>query len=300
VRIFVVGANGQVARSLREAAETRPDIVLRCVPRPAMDLLHVETIGPAIEAFAPDIVVNPAAYTSVDLAESEAALAFAINRDGASAVAAATSRIGCPLLHLSTDYVFNGEKPTPYAEDDPAEPQGVYGRSKRDGERAVLAANSRAIVLRTAWLFAPFGVNFVKTILQLANEEDRLRVVDDQVGCPTYGPDLALAILAIARRIAEGGWSERFGGVTHLAGPDAVSWCGFARKIVAASARRGGRSVPVDAITSAEYPAGARRPANSRLSSARAAALFDVAMPPLDDAIERCVERLTPSLAPSQ
>jgi dTDP-4-dehydrorhamnose reductase len=232
----------------------------------------------------------------VDLAESEAELAFAINRDGAAAVAAATSRIGCPLLHLSTDYVFSGEKPTPYVEDDPAEPQGVYGRSKLDGEHAVLAANPRAIVLRTAWLFAPFGINFAKTILQLASDNDRLRVVDDQVGSPTYGPDLALAILAIARQIAEGGWSERYGGVTHLAGPDAVSRCGFARKLMAASARRGGRAVAVDPISSAEYPTAARRPTNSCLSSARAAALFDVAMPPLDDAIERCVERLTPSL----
>jgi dTDP-4-dehydrorhamnose reductase len=270
---------------------------VHCVSRPAMDLAHLETIGPAIESFAPDIVINPAAYTSVDQAESEAALAFAVNRDGAGAVAAATSRIGCPLLHLSTDYVFSGEKPAPYVEDDPVAPLGVYGCSKLEGEHAVLAANPRAIVLRTAWLFAPFGGNFAKTILQLASDEDRLRVVDDQVGCPTYGPDLALALLAIASRIAEGGWCESFGGVTHLAGRDTASWCGFARKIIAASARRGGRAIPVDAITTGEYPTAARRPANSRLSSARAASLFDVAMPPLDEAIERCVERLTLSLA---
>jgi len=292
MRIFVLGAEGQVARSLREAAAADPTLALACAARPDVDLARPETIGPALEAFRPDLVVNPAAYTAVDKAESEAELAFAINRDGAAAVAAAAARVGAPIIHLSTDYVFDGAKDGLYVETDPVAPQGVYGRSKLEGEQAVAGANPRHLILRTAWVYAPFGANFVRTMLRLSGERDRLRVVDDQIGCPTYAPDIADAVLAIARRLAATGWRDEYGGVTHVAGPDAVSWCGFARAVAAGAAARGGREVPVDAITTADYPTPARRPANSRLSIARLAEVFDVRPPPLADSLGRCLDRL--------
>src|SRR6202171_4014714 len=197
MRLYVIGGQGQVARSLREAAISDEDIVFGYGQRPDIDLLRPESIAQALAEFRPDLVVNPAAYTAVDKAESEPDLAFAVNRDGAGAVAVAAARQGVPVIHLSTDYVFDGRKTTAYVEADPVNPQGVYGRSKLAGELAVTAANPRNIVLRTSWVYAPFGTNFVRTMLRLASERDRLRVVDDQVGCPTYAPDIASAILAI-------------------------------------------------------------------------------------------------------
>jgi dTDP-4-dehydrorhamnose reductase len=244
-----------------------------------------------MSAFRPDIVINPAAYTAVDKAESESDLAFAINRDGAGAVAAAAAELGAPIIHLSTDYVFDGAKPSPYVESDPTSPQGVYGRSKLEGEWAVVAANPRNLIIRTAWVYAPFGANFARTMLRLAGERDRLRVVDDQVGCPTYAPDIAWALLSMADQLA-GGWRDELAGVTHLAGPEAVTWCGFARLILEAAGARGGRNVPVDAITTADFPTPARRPANSRLSTHRLKAVFGLELPPLRASIDRCVEGL--------
>ncbi len=269
-----------------------PGVVVSCGARPDVDLTRPETLLPAMRAFGPDIVVNPAAYTAVDKAEAEPALAFAVNRDGAAAVAAAAAEVGAPVIQLSTDYVFDGDKAAPYVEGDPTNPQGVYGRSKLEGEVAVAAANPRALILRTAWVFAPYGGNFVRTMLRLAAERDRLRVVDDQIGCPTYAPHIADAILAICGRIAGDGWRGAYAGVTHLAGPDAVTWCEFARRIVAGAAARGGRAVPVDAIATADYPTAAKRPANSRLDTARLAQVFDIRLPPLDVALDDCLDRL--------
>jgi len=289
LRIFVTGRDGQIARSLREAAADADDIAIGFGARPSFDLTQPDAIAPAIEAFAPDLVVNAAAYTAVDRAESEPQLAFAINRDGAAAVAAAAAKIGAAVIQLSTDYVFDGAKPSPYVETDPTSPQSIYGQSKLEGEQAVAAAAPRHIVLRTSWVYAPFGGNFVRTMLRLAGEQERLRVVDDQIGCPTYAPDIAAAILSIGRRIRAEGWRESYAGVTHLAGPDAVSWCAFARRIVAGS---GGGCVPVDAIGAADWPTPARRPANSRLSSERLATLFGVRLPPLDTSLNRCLASL--------
>ena len=235
LRLFVVGREGQVARSLREAATGAPDVVLGHGARPELDLLRPETLLPAMQAFGPDLVVNAAAYTAVDRAESEPGAAFAINRDGAAPWPRRPQRLGAPIIHLSTDYVFDGAKPAPYVEDDPTNPQSVYGRSKLEGEAAVAAANPRHVILRTSWVYAPFGTNFVRTMLRLATERDGLGVVDDQVGCPTYAPDLAGAILAIGGQIAAG-WQEDYAGVTHIAGPQALSWCAFARRIVSDTA----------------------------------------------------------------
>lgn len=295
MRVYVIGGEGQVARALREAAAGHEGVVLGSSSRAEVDLLDTASIDRALDAFRPDVVVNPAAYTAVDKAESEPEQAYAINRDGAGAVAAAAARHGAPIIHFSTDYVYDGRKPDAYVESDPVAPQGVYGASKLAGERAVVAANPKHVLLRTAWVYAPFGSNFVRTMLRLAATHDRLRVVDDQVGCPTYAPDIAEAVLAIAARIGGQGWRPEHAGVTHLAGPDAVSWCGFAREIIRQSAMRGGRSVPVDAIATADYPTEAARPANSRLSTERLASLFDIRLQSMETSLMNCLDRLLQS-----
>ena len=201
MRLYVIGGEGQVARSLREAAALDENIVFGYGARPEVDLLQPSSIEKALADFRPDVVINPAAYTAVDKAESEPDQAFALNRDGARAAALAAAQQGVPVIHLSTDYVFDGKKQGAYIESDPVAPQGVYGRSKLEGELAVAEANPKHIVLRTSWVYSPFGSNFVRTMLRLAEQRDRLRVVDDQLGCPTYAPDIAGAIIAIARQV---------------------------------------------------------------------------------------------------
>jgi dTDP-4-dehydrorhamnose reductase len=292
VRVFFIGAEGQIARSLRETVSKNPDFVIGWGARPQLDIRRPDLVHRALADFSPDLVINPAAYTAVDLAESEPDLAFAINHRGAEIVAAAAHTVNAPIIHLSTDYVFDGAKDKPYNETDPVAPQGVYGRSKLAGERAVAAANPRHIILRTSWVYSPFGTNFVRTILRLAADRDRLRVVNDQIGCPTYAPDVANAILTIARKVGTSGWQSRRGGVTHLAGPEEITWCSFAQRILQASETERNRFVVVDAITTAEYPTPAKRPANSRLCCDRLASVFDVRLPPLERSLEDCIERL--------
>lgn len=289
MRLYIVGTDGQVARSLREAAIQHPDIVMGCGGRPDVDILRPDLVEKAFLAFSPDMVINPAAYTAVDRAEAEPELAFATNRDGAGIVATAAARLGVPILHLSTDYVFDGKKESPYIETDPVRPESVYGRSKLEGEYAVAAANQRHIILRTAWVYSPFGNNFVRTMLRLSTQRDRLTVVDDQVGCPTFAPDIAAAILVIARKIYLSGWSEKFAGVTHIAGLDEVTWFDFARQIMRLSERTRRHSVTVEPISSKDYPSAAIRPANSRLCCDRLASVFNIRMPPLGRSLEECL-----------
>lgn len=292
MRIYVIGAEGQVARSLREAASRHGEIVLGCGHRPDIDILNPTSVQAALERFRPDIVVNPAAYTAVDRAEDEPDQAFAVNRDGAGIVAAAAAGLDAPIIHFSTDYVFDGLKPSAYVETDAVTPQSVYGHSKLAGERSVAAANPNHLILRTSWVYAPFGNNFVRTMLRLGGERDVVRVVDDQVGCPTYAPDIADAVLAIARRICDVADRAKYIGVYHLAGPDDVTWCGFARAIFNASAARGGRAVRVDPIASLEYPTRAARPANSRLATGKLASDFGVRLPAMESSLANCLDRL--------
>jgi dTDP-4-dehydrorhamnose reductase len=290
--VFVFGSHGQVTRSLQLLANDRSDIVLGVGRRGDVDILEPAAVYSALKHFSPDIVVNPAAFTLVDRAEAEPELALAVNRDGARYVAEASQRVSAPIVHLSTDYVFDGTKESPYTEADSAAPMSVYGRSKLEGERAVIAANEQHIILRTAWVYSPFGNNFVKTMVSLSEKVDRLRVVDDQIGCPTYALDLAAAIVSIAKSIKYLGWRQSFAGITHVAGPDEITWCGFARQIMASLTKHGQRAVPVDAIGSADYPTAATRPTNSRLNCQRAASLFEVRMPPLHQSLDRCIASL--------
>jgi dTDP-4-dehydrorhamnose reductase len=292
VRLYVIGANGQIARSLRERAALDPKIAIGCGTRPDVDILRPDLVERALVAFKPDIVINPAAYTAVDRAEAESDIAFAVNRDGAKSVAAIASRLNIPVIHFSTDYVFDGAKNGRYVETDRTQPLGVYGQSKLEGEWGVADANHRHIILRTSWVYAPFGGNFVRTVLRLASDRTKLSVVDDQIGCPTYALDIADATLAIARKITFSGWQAQFSGVTHLAGPDEVTWCTFARQIMSTAEKMGVISVPVDAITTASYPTAAARPANSCLNCDRLLSVFDIQLPPSAASLENCLERL--------
>jgi dTDP-4-dehydrorhamnose reductase len=208
-----------------------------------------------------------------------------VNRDGAAAAAAAAARLGVPFIHLSTDYVYPGDKTAPYVEDDATGPLGVYGQSKLAGEVAVRDAHPSPLILRTSWVYSPFGANFVKTMLRVSKDRPVLSVVDDQIGNPTSAMDIADAILRLAPGLETGG-------TYHLCGSGDVTWCGFAREIFALSAARGGPHPEVKAITTAEYPTPARRPANSRMSMAGFEARFGFRLRPWQDALAETVARL--------
>jgi dTDP-4-dehydrorhamnose reductase len=291
MRLLIAGWQGQVARALVELAPSAPEVEAFAVGRPGLDLCNAVTITRAMTDFKPDVIINSAAYTAVDKAESEAAAAFALNCDGARMLAEAAARRGAAIIHISTDYVFDGSKPTPYVEDDPTAPINVYGRSKLEGEQALARANARHVIARTSWVHSPTGANFVKTMLRLAGERKELRVVDDQVGCPTYAPHLAKALLRIAQSVLDGEPGQRWG-IYHLAGAGVVSWCGLAREIFRVSAVIGGPSSEVVPITTAEYPTPAKRPANSRLDCSKAETAFGVALPDWRLGVEDCVRRL--------
>lgn len=290
LRLAVIGRQGQLAQSLAELADD--DVRITCLGRPDLDLADPPTIAAALWKTPADIVVNAAAYTAVDRAESESDLAFAINRDGAEAVAIACAQLGLPLIHLSTDYVFDGRKADPYVEGDACNPQTVYGRSKLAGEQAVLASGGRAAILRTSWLHSPFGTNFVRTMLRLANERDRLRVVNDQQGSPTYAPHLARAIVAMAQRMAMEPNNAALFRIFHLTGAGHTSWWGLAREVMMVAASLGQKSVPVDPITTAEYPTPAQRPANSVLDCGHVHAVYGIRLPPWQEGVRACLHRL--------
>lgn len=291
MRLLIAGWQGQVARALVELAPSAPDVEAFAVGRPGLDLCNAATITRAMTDFKPDVIINSAAYTAVDKAESESAAAFALNRDGARLLAEAAAKRNAAIIHISTDYVFDGSKASPYVEDDAVAPQNVYGRSKRDGEDAVRGANAQHIIARTAWVYSPAGANFVKTMLRLAGERDSLRVVDDQMGNPTYAPHLARTLLDIARTVRhaprDGQW-----GTYHLAGRGDVSWCGLAREVFRVSAGLGGPSASVTAITTADYPTPAARPMNSRLDCSKAKQTFGVVLPDWREGVRDCVTRL--------
>jgi dTDP-4-dehydrorhamnose reductase len=291
--ILVTGANGQLARSLVEAASgsLRGGMRLVALGRQEMDITHPDMIDAALCAHEPGVVVNCAAYTDVDKAESEEQRAFAVNSDGAGIVASSCAIHGIPLIHISTDYVFDGAKAEPYVESDPTGSTGVYGCTKLEGEARVVAACPEHIVLRSAWVHSPFGHNFVKTMLRLARTRAEIPVVDDQVGSPSYALHLADAILEIARQILEEPAGEPRWGVYHIAGTGETSWCGLAREIFAQSEKHGGPSARIRPISTADYPTSAKRPANSRLDCTALKTGFGIALPDWRVGVEACVAR---------
>ncbi|MBA8882167.1 dTDP-4-dehydrorhamnose reductase [Phyllobacterium myrsinacearum] len=294
MRIVVTGQEGQVVRSLAERARVHPEVTLLTLGRPDFDLARPDTIGDAIRSAKPDLVVSAAAYTAVDQAEDEPELAYAINAAGAGAVSAAAAQAGAPVVHLSTDYVFAGEGETPYTEDDPTGPSGVYGQTKLAGETLVAQANGKHLILRTAWVYSPFGKNFVKTMLHLAASRDSVSVVSDQWGNPTSAIDIADGILCVADRLRTDPQFDAFG-IYHLAGTGSTNWSSFARAIFHDSRGEDGPFADVKDILTAEYPTKARRPLNSRLNTEKFHGMFGWKAPSWEQSTTSTVKRLLQS-----
>jgi len=288
VKILVLGAGGQVGHEVCRA-RWPSGWELAAFDHTALDIADAGAVAAAFGHERPGLALNLAAYTAVDHAEAEPDLAWRANCAGAALVAAICAEAGVPLVQLSTDYVFDGKKSAPYREDDPVAPLGVYGRSKEAGEQAVRAAQPQHLILRTSWVFGAHGANFVKTVLRLAAEQPLLRVVADQTGCPTGAAEIAAALVGVAERIAAG---EARWGTFHFAGAGALSWHGFAEAIVALAAPLLGRRPPVEAISTAEYPTAARRPANSVLDCTKIAEAYGIVPRPWPEALAGVVDEL--------
>jgi len=279
LKILVTGKNGQVGFELQRALAPLGEIV--AIGHAECDLANAAAVRELVRRIAPDVIVNPAAYTAVDKAESEPDLAAAVNAVAPELLARASAARGVRLLHVSTDYVFDGSKPELYTEDDPVAPLGAYGASKEAGECGVRAGNPDHIILRTAWVVSPWGSNFVKTMLRLGSERKQLRVVDDQRGCPTSAIDIAQTLLTIATK---GGPA----GTYHFVNAGEASWCELARFVF----DRAAMDVEVEAITTADYPTPAKRPANSRLSTAKLQQTFGIRPRPWQDVVGEVIDTL--------
>lgn len=291
IRVLVAGRSGQVARSLAEAAAEREEFELVCLGRPELDIADRASVDAALAEQRPDLVINAAAYTAVDQAESDRDNAYLGNEKGPLHLALATAALDIPVFHLSTDYVFNGRGQRPYREDDETSPLGVYGASKLAGERRVAGANPRHLILRTAWVYGAHGRNFLKTMLRVGEGRDTLSVVADQRGAPTSSHDIAEALLSLAAAVSREGDGAAFG-VYHMASRGEGVWADFAEAIFEESAARGGPVARVDRIPTSEYPTPAERPAYSVLDSSRLERQFGVRLPDWREPVGTIVERV--------
>lgn len=278
MKLLVTGAGGQVGWELVRRGTARGHAVVGC-ERANLDITDAGQVEAVVARSGADLLVNAAAYTAVDKAEQEADVAFRINCDGPAFLAAACARHHLPLLHISTDYVFDGSAARPYREDDPVAPLGVYGASKEAGERRVRSLVREHLIVRTAWVYGAHGQNFVKTMLRLGREREELAVVADQVGCPTCAADLAEAIIEVAAKIVDG--KVRRWGTYHCCGGGEASWYDFAAEIFAQARQRGEKLAlrGLRPIATADYPTAAARPANSRLDCALLQRDYAIVMP---------------------
>jgi dTDP-4-dehydrorhamnose reductase len=290
MRFLLVGGTGQVGEEFRALA-LPADVGVVAPGRSALDLQDAEAIARMIAAEPWSAVINAAAYTAVDRAETDEAVAFAVNAGAPSRLAIETGRRGIPFVHISTDYVFDGSKGSPYVEQDAPAPLNVYGRSKLAGEDAVRAANPRHMILRTSWAYSPHRMNFVKTILRLAAERDRLTVVADQRGCPTAARDIAKACRDVALRCASAPGQAPYG-VYHFAGAGEASWFELAAAIIDIRAAWRAKSPQVVPVRSADYPTRAARPLDSRLDCSAIVREFGVSLRPWREALEETIDRL--------
>jgi dTDP-4-dehydrorhamnose reductase len=295
--ILITGASGQLGNELVKLAAARGENFV-AVSRPEFDFERPESIDACFCKARPSLVINAAAYTAVDAAETNFAAANAGNHTGPLALARHCAGADVPFIHVSTDYVFDGEKGVPYVETDPTGPTGVYGATKRDGEVAIAASGAKAIILRTAWVYAAHGKNFARTMLNAARKTSTLRVVADQRGTPTAAGDLAAAILDIAARLRETGWRDSYAGIYHCTNAGATTWHGFAAKIFEIAAPLGLATPTVTPITTADWPTPAKRPADSRLNCSKLAGVFGCVMPPWDVAAVPVVQALYAMDAP--
>lgn len=281
--ILVIGQNGQVSTYLQRAM---PAESLRVANRELLDLSKVDQVQASLAELAPDLIINPAAYTAVDLAESETELAYAINRDAVSEIAQYAASHQVPLIHFSTDYVFPGDADKPYKETDVTGPTGAYGASKLAGEKAVLESGAPAVILRTAWVYSNHGKNFYRTMLNLAESRDELSVVADQVGAPTYAGSIAEATKRLVEIILEqGGLQEGQSGVYHFTCTGQTSWCEFARAIFVENEVT---NITVNPIATADYPTPAKRPAFSVLDCSKLKSVFGISLPHWGTALAQC------------
>lgn len=290
-RLIVTGREGQLVRSMAERAPAcGVDVIL--IGRPELDLARPTDFAPLFREYAPSAIVNAAAYTRVDDAESDP-MAMAINGEGAGAVARAAHALGVPVVQISTDYVFDGSLERPYREDDPTAPVNGYGRSKLAGEEAVARATSNHAILRTSWVYSPFGRNFARTMLTLARSREAVTVVRDQHGSPTSALDLAEGVIGVAAAMVAHPDASGMRGVFHMSGGGETNWATFAEAIFAESRARGGPHARVEPIPSCAYPTPARRPVNSRLNCARLERTFGIALPDwrlsVGELVERCL-----------
>jgi len=289
MRILVVGKKGQVATELALQLP-RAGHEFLAVARPEFDMERPESIGRIVKDYAPDAIINAAAYTAVDRAEDEPDIANAINGIALGVLGKAAA--GVPVIHYSTDYVFDGTKDSPYSETDPTSPIGAYGASKLMGEGLLLAANPRSVVLRTSWVCSPHGNNFVKTMLRLGRERPEVSVVADQQGAPTFADDLARAAITLLPRLAASEARDPAFGIFHYSGDPDTNWHDFAFMIFAAAAGRGQRPPNLRAITSDQYPTKAKRPANSRLDCGKILAVHGLERPDWHAALNRTLDHL--------
>lgn len=287
MRILVTGRDGQLARSLAERSTSQPGLELQFAARPQSDLAVPGSVGAAIRDARPDLVVSAAAYTAVDKAEQEGDLAHRINAEAVGEIAQAAASVAAPVIHVSTDYVFGGTGNSPMREEEPIAPLGAYGQTKADGEAALRAGQGDHLILRTAWVYSPFGANFVKTMLRLSQDRDEIPVVADQVGSPTNALDLADVILALAARRLAGdasGWGETY----HAAGSGRASWADFAAEIM----RLSGSDTRIRPIATADFPTPAKRPAWSVLDGGKLHRQFGLALPHWRESLPAVVARL--------
>ena len=291
MKIAITGKQGQIVRALIErGADAGVEVV--SLGRPEIDLTKPAALAHAIEAAEADVIVNAAAYTAVDKAESDPETAMAVNALGAKAVARAAATIGRPIVQISTDYVFDGRLQRPYREDDAVGPINVYGRTKLAGEYAVAAANPRHAIVRTAWVYSPFGVNFVKTMLRLGESRSEIRVVGDQWGAPTSALDIADALILMARKLSEQHDDPALYGTFHMTGSGETSRAGFAEVIFAEAADRGRHAVTVEPIATSQYPTPAARPANSRLDVGKISRAYGAVLPDWRKSVRSSVARI--------
>ncbi len=292
MRILAAGWHGQIARAFMHTAPVRSDISAFAIGRPGLDICDPRSIERALGDIQPDILINLAGYTDVDGAESEPELAFALNSVGARLLAEAAARRHVPILHISTSYVFDGHKASAYAEADATQSSTAYGKSRLAGELAVQAANPKHVILRTGWIFSPFGRCFVSNILQRVQLGLPLKVVNDQYGNPTYAPHLVDAILAVALQLTARPEEEKPWGIYHAAGTGEASWYGVAQEVLSAFERLAGLSAGLEAIQSAEYATRTGRPVNSRLDCSKLERVFGVKLPAWQTGVRECVESL--------
>lgn len=290
MKLLITGANGQLGWELCQRKDSYGFDSFSC-DLPLFNVSDKEAVESTIKAVKPDIIINAAAYTAVDQAEKDVEPAYAVNRDGAGYLANACRESNIPLIHISTDYVFDGTKTTPYKETDPVSPIGIYGKSKAQGEDVVRQTLQQHIIIRTSWLYSVHGNNFIKTMLRVGKQNEQVRVVDDQYGCPTYAGDLAEVILKIASGIKNG--NMKAWGTYHYSNTGKTTWFKFAQKIFEIASQYDTFSFKeLIPITTAEYPTLARRPQNSDLDCNQISDTFNIKLIPWQDSLHKMLDEL--------